>query len=350
MTPDLTVGLFGLGFGKRVHIPAFQHAEGYRLAGLCDRPDVLERLDGETAGDARVFSNALTLLEECRPDILSVAVPPEEQGLLVDAGAGKVKAILCEKPVGRSLAKAQELHQTLNSTGTLGVVNFLFRFDPGLRALRNALQDGVVGDPVRIQVTWVTSGGSRQDRPWSWRHDGTHGGILVDFGVHVFDYLRWLMGESVSPISGTGRIRVKERPLEAGGQRKVTAVDDVDVLMEIGGTPCQLTLSNAYPHGNGHRIEIFGSSGRLMLDHRYPFRPQDRSLVCYGVNGEGTPLIIPELPFQSDNEQVSAMCGLLHDLSRVLAGEKRPDLATFEDAIQARATAELALTSLVLSS
>ncbi len=339
----LRVGIIGAGFGAAVHLPVFRALEGVTVTAIADGGSGRVEVAAAGFADAPDVVDAATIIERADIDAVSIAVPPPAQADLVRRALTAGKAVLCEKPVGCSLAETETLADEAATRGAVNAAGFGFRYDLGIRALRDALRAGGIGMIERIDVAWLTSGGTRRDRPWDWRSDGSAGGGIVDnFLIHVSDYLRWLTGgEIVEAVTRTG-IRIIERPDSLARTRSVTAPDVAESLFAMSnGVRASAVVSNAYATALGHRIEVTGTNGRLTFEHRPPFSPNDQSVVR--ETNEGSTRLPVTLrsadPIQdsSQDSRVALFRGLAMDFVAAIQGEAGSDaLPTFADALAAR--------------
>lgn len=335
----LRVGIIGAGFGAAVHLPVFRALEGVSVAAIADGGS--GRAEAAVVGlaDAPDVVDAATIIKRADIDAVSIAVPPSAQADLALRALTAGKAVLCEKPVGRGLAETRALADEAATQGAVNAAGFGFRYDPGIRALRDALSAGGIGAVERIDVAWLTSGGARRDRPWDWRSDrSAGGGIVNNFLVHVADYLRWLTGSEIADaVSRTG-IRIAERPGPSAGACSVTAPDVVESLFAMtGGVRASAVVSNAYATALGHRIEVTGTNGRLTFLHRPPFSPGDLSVLREGKEGPTRlPIALPDADPAQDS-RAALFRGLAMDFVAAIRGEAGSGaLPTFADALAAR--------------
>ncbi len=80
------------------------------------------------------------------------------------------------------------------------------------------------------------------------------GGAFVDMGVHEFDVVRWLTGQSVASVAAvqTPALDPRARP----------DADNAQALLSLsGGTTAAVSLGRHYPGGDLVTIEVFGSTG-----------------------------------------------------------------------------------------
>jgi len=230
--------------------------------------------------DVRAWESWKEAIEGAGVDLISVATPPYVQAEIVCAAVSAGKHILCEKPFGLNTKEAVRMWEQAQATGRTNAVDFEFRMEPGIAALKRLVESGEIGAVRQIEVRWLTAGGFDPSARWSWRHD-THlgGGVLNGFVSHVVDYVEWISGSRISRVSARCEILVRERTDAQGGMRPVTAEDRSELLCDLeSGAVVELTVSNCSSSEVGHRIEIQGETGRLLYLHEAPFTPDKMSL------------------------------------------------------------------------
>jgi predicted dehydrogenase len=106
--------------------------------------------------------------------------------------------LFIEKPLSDDLDGVAELQTLVTDRRLVALVGFQFRFNPGLRQIRQWLDSGAIGTVVSAQAHW---GEYLPDaHPWEDYRAGyaarpeLGGGVLLTLS-HPFDYLRWLLGE-----------------------------------------------------------------------------------------------------------------------------------------------------------
>jgi predicted dehydrogenase len=242
------VAVIGAGFGNRVV------AEVLREQGV----DV----DVVSARDPDAVRAAIG----APVDLVSVHSPPflhtEHVRLALDAGHD----VLCDKPFGCSATEAGDLLAAARDAGVLHFVNFEFRRDPTRLALQRVLDDGRIGAPVHLHWTSFTSASRRPLRRYGWLFDRARGGGWIGaFGSHVFDTVRWLMGEIVDARGGC-RIDVTERPDDEGRLHECTAEDAFTAHLRLAsGATATIDTAFAAPVNVAPRITVFGTDGEAEL-------------------------------------------------------------------------------------
>ena len=270
MTTDTKIGIavIGTGFGKKVHIPAFQDHPKTEVVAVYHRD--LEK--AKAIASSHNIPHAFNSIDEivALPEVQGVAIstPPflhfEMAKIALDAG----KHLLLEKPTTLSVQEAKYLYQLAASKNCITSLDFEFRFIPAWQQFAQLLADNYVGQKRLIKIDWLVSSRADETRSWNWyAQKDKGGGVLGAIGSHSFDYIAWLFG-SIKRLCGqlNTSIPLRSDP-EAGGELKIVDADDIcTLILELeDGTPCQVCLSSVTYQGRGHWVEVYGSEGTLIL-------------------------------------------------------------------------------------
>ena len=232
------------GSGIQSHAAAWAHHPGVDLAGLAD-PDP-ERLRAAAIRwkVTSVYSTADELLDRVKPEIVSLCSPDATHGELLDRilDAPSVRAVLAEKPLALDLAEAEAVVAKAEARGIVLAVNYVRRFAPSHRELRQWLQ----GDPIgRIELV-------RGSYVRGLKHNGTH----------WFDLARFLIGE-VMGVRGFGVVAegASDATIDVDMEFKTGARGTLHGLREV---PCSVfEMDLIGPQGrvrvidSGQRFEVF---------------------------------------------------------------------------------------------
>jgi predicted dehydrogenase len=203
--------------------------------------------------------------------------------------------VFCEKPFGGTLAQALSMADSARRAPSCVVaVNFQFRYELGIALLKKQLDDGAIGKPNSIDISWLTAGRANPQSPWTWRNDkSTGGGVVGAFFSHVADMFCWLATAEPSMVFGQTSVLIAERNDAAGQARPVTAEDTVAAQIELdNGVLATCRITNCQTGGDGMRIEARGDRGMLVYRHSPPFTPEDQTLELRTVDGiHSIPLI-----------------------------------------------------------
>jgi predicted dehydrogenase len=252
------IGVVGIGFGQRVHVPAFRSHPRCHVAAICaSTAERAARVAGRL-GVERCYGDWRDLVADPTIDAVSIATPPvlqpEIAGAAIDAG----KPVFCEKPVATSEEAARRLLGAAESRGVAHVVDFELPETREFRRAREIVAGGGIGSLRHAAVSWNVETYAARMGVSSWktrREDG--GGTLLSFASHSFHYIEWLLG----PIRSVFATLFPREP-DAPGD-----VASVLCLVLESGAPVSVSISSDAFLGTGHRLELYGDEGTLVLDN-----------------------------------------------------------------------------------
>lgn len=176
------LGNIGLGYDYQsqdgslifTHAAGFHFHPGFELvAGVDANPEARGRFENKFAQPA--FATVREMFASCTPDVVSIAVPTTlHHTVFMEVMNYSPKAVLCEKPVGGNLAMAREMKETADRKGTIMLVNFIRRFEPGVLRLKEAIAAGDYGH-IYKGTMWYSKG-------------------ILNNGSHFIDMLIFLFG------------------------------------------------------------------------------------------------------------------------------------------------------------
>ena len=175
------------------HATGFTYHDSFELIGGVD-PDSSARKRFEKKFERPAYSNIKGLLAREQPEIISIAVPTKGHFVVFeDIIKIRPRAIICEKPIAASLKEAEHMLAMSKEHDSVLLVNYMRRYEPGVLALKKALEQGEIGDIYKGCV-WYSKG-------------------LLNNGSHLIDLLIFLLGDVCeSGIIGTGGILGENDP------------------------------------------------------------------------------------------------------------------------------------------
>ncbi len=185
--------LIGCGFFARNHMHGWAAAEGAEIAAVCDLDENKAKAMARDFGVAQAFTDAETALREIQPDFVDVATTVASHRMLVEMAFAHGAAVICQKPFAGSLADAQAMVDAGARAGKPLFVHENFRWQVPLIALRDKLSEGVVGDPAFARVSFRHRYDVYAGQPYLAEVEQF---ALMDVGLHLFDVVRFLFGDS----------------------------------------------------------------------------------------------------------------------------------------------------------
>jgi predicted dehydrogenase len=138
--------------GIWTHFTAYERLSTHLdLISVCDPDKSRQTLAKTRRPMLSCYDSVAELLNGERVDIVSLCTPPEFHAEQIALCAGRVKAIVCEKPLSTHSQSARPALEACRSAGTLLVVNYYKRFDGLVPRVKAMLDDRrVAGDPSRV--------------------------------------------------------------------------------------------------------------------------------------------------------------------------------------------------------
>jgi predicted dehydrogenase len=170
------------------------------------------------------------------------------------------KHVFFEKPLAEKLATAQPLAAyARTNAGLVTAINFEFPEIPAFRDAGQTLTRGELGRLRHVAVTWRIETYGNRVKLDSWKSNASAGGGALNlFGSHVLYYLEWLFGPLRSISAAL------ERP---AGDRSAETLVTLS-LVNHARIPIVVNIAIDAYQGPGHRVEIYGDDGTLVLENR----------------------------------------------------------------------------------
>ncbi|MGO1770640.1 MAG: Gfo/Idh/MocA family protein [Microbacterium sp.] len=185
---DITVGMIGAGGIADQHLPSWLEL-GVEVViwSIDDNAPVLV----SEHGGGRVAGSLEELLEEA--DIVDVCTPTFTHRELVERAAAAGRDVICEKPLGLSVADARAMAEACRAAGVRLLPGHIVRYFPEYAPLHDEIAKGRIGE---VAVQRFVRIGARPEKEW-FRDPALSGGIILDQMIHDIDFARWTAGAVV---------------------------------------------------------------------------------------------------------------------------------------------------------
>jgi xylose dehydrogenase (NAD/NADP) len=268
------VAVIGLGwFTKERALPALEDSDfcvpSVVVSGSSEKA---ERIATETEGCETGLTYDAFLDGEATDeyDAIYVVTPNALHLDYVEAAAEFGKAVLCEKPIERSVERAERLVAACEDAGVPLMIAYRMQTEPAVRRARELVEEGAVGEPQAVHGTMSQRLLERiNPDPDQWRLDEwlAGGGALFDLGVY--------------PLN-TGRFLLDEDPVAVMGRTKSTheAFDEVDESASFTVAFPEDVHASCFASHNARQassIAVVGTEGRVEVSPAF-FQDQNRSL------------------------------------------------------------------------
>jgi predicted dehydrogenase len=281
MVDPVRLALVGCGrIAQVAHLPAVEKAEGVELVAVSDPSGAVARSVARRRGVA-AYTDLGSVWADASVEAVIVAAPDRFHHRLATEALAAGRHVLVEKPLASTVAQAEDLVGLVDRTGLTLQVGAMKRHDQGVRYAGRFIAERL--GQVRSFNAWYRIGDLRPGieaalfppvvaEPAAGRREAVVKAdrrryLLATHGAHVFDTVRFLLGEVASLVA---RHRGHDR--DHVWQLLVTtaagAVGTVTIAADVPGLPAE-------------GIEVFGVTGAVRVDLHFPFYRRAATVHAY---------------------------------------------------------------------
>ncbi len=267
---------------------------------------------------------------EERIDLVVIVTPNHVHHEVAKAFTEAGFNVVCDKPLTRTYAEAQELERLVAARGTVFGVTYNYTGYPMVRQAREMVRSGVLGQIRKVVVQYhqgwlATRREARGDKQAGWRMDPAKSGAagtLGDIGSHAENLVATVTGLALEAICADLTAFVPGRPLD----------DDGSVLLRFTSGARGVLMASQIQVGdeNDLQLRVTGTEGTLT------WRQEEPNLLVHA------PLEGPKRLLTRGSE---GLCDAARHASRLPAGHPEAFLEAFAnvyrgvaEAIDARRT------------
>jgi predicted dehydrogenase len=310
---------------RDAHLPTYKRL-GFPVAGIFDVNPKASRERADAFAIPRVFESideAVAMTDA----IFDIAIPPQNiAGVLERLPTGA--AVLIQKPMGCDLGDARRIVAICRERNLRAAVNFQLRFAPNMLAVKDALERGVFGEVLDVEVR------INLHTPWNyWAFlKGVRRLEVLMHSIHYLDLIRLLVGEP--------------RGVYCKGVRHPAMPDYADtrtsIVLDYGDTiRCSLMMNHAHTFGARYgmsQLKIEGTRGaaiaKMGVNLNYPEGEPDTLEIAREDSDGWCDIALRGSWF------LEAFEGPMSNLQRFVAGEDSKLVSRVEDAIRTMALVE----------
>jgi UDP-N-acetylglucosamine 3-dehydrogenase len=241
----MRVAVIGSGSMGRNHLRVYRELDRDCLVAVADSDEPAAARAGRDAG-IPYFVDHRALLEQAKPDAVSVVVPTSAHCEVVMDALAAGCHVLVEKPIAGTVEEAELMVAEAARLKRVLTVGHIERFNPAVIELKRRLDAGELGRQYQIHA--------RRLGPFPERLRDV--GVVVDLATHDLDIMRWLSNsEPVRVYAETSReIHTTNEDLMSGIVR--FANDTVGVLEINWLTPTKI-----------RELTVTGERGMFSVDY-----------------------------------------------------------------------------------
>ena len=192
---NFPIGVIGAGFIVRdVQLVAYRQA-GFNVVGIASANSAHAAEVAEARDIQKCYETVEALLEDPEIEVLDLAVPPHAQHEIIESALrhkDHIRAIHAQKPLAMDFAEARQIVKACDDAGVVLAVNQNMRYDQSVRALKDILERGYLGEPVLGTIEM------RAIPHWqSWSREYGKLTLLI-MSIHHLDTFRYWFGDPES--------------------------------------------------------------------------------------------------------------------------------------------------------
>jgi UDP-N-acetylglucosamine 3-dehydrogenase len=233
----LRIAVIGAGNMGRHHVRNYAAIPESQIVAVVDMNPATAEL-AATHG-ARHYTDYLRMLDEVKPDAVSVVVPTPLHAPVATEVMRRGIHCLVEKPIASTVAEADELIGLAERQGVVFTVGHIERYNPVVRKLKELIDQGRLGDITSIVSKRV--GGFPVVEPKT--------DVIIDLAVHDIEIISFLLDRYPSHVYGHG-----SRTLHSA------KIDAAELLLDYG-TASGFVQANWTTPVKVRTIAVTGSAG-----------------------------------------------------------------------------------------
>jgi predicted dehydrogenase len=368
MSKSLNIGLVGYGFMGRTHSNAYRKVTNFFnlpykpiLKAVCGRDEAKTKAFAEQWGYESTESDWKKLIARKDIDAIDICTPNDSHAEIAIAAAKAGKMVLCEKPLGRTVAEAVKMVKAIEAAGVPNTVWYNYRRIPAVTLAKQLIESGKLGRIFHYRSVFLQDWTINADLPQGgaglWRLDSkaSGSGVTGDLLSHCIDTAMWLNG-GIKEVTAMTETFVKERKHVLTGKVEKVGIDDACAFVGRfdNGSLCTFE-STRYARGHKalYTFEINGEHASIKWDlhdlHRLEyFDYRDESITrgwrSIHVTDGDQPYMkqwwVPGLQIGYEHSFVHQVADFLQAL-----GDGKPCHPTFRDALESDKVCEAVLKS-----
>jgi len=260
---QVQVGVVGVGGNGRAFVDCYQKNEKAKVVALCDTNEArLQAVANETSVQWTT-TDFNELVSSSDIQAISVHTADAFHAPITLAALRQGKHVFVEKPLATKLEDCYEVVDLSESTGLKVQVGLVLRFDPFFRGVKQMVEAGELGEVFYAEADYISNHLFNEHTREGIRNTYDIG--FVNAGTHVFDLLRWYVGEPVE-VAAYGNRGMSSWPEPELKDDLVCAIYKFQsgAVVKVAATwaaTCQLASMEMC-----YNLSLFGSKASIVRD------------------------------------------------------------------------------------
>lgn len=224
MTKKIKFGVLGCGFWAKYQISAWKEIDGVELVALYNRTRSKADKFAQEFDVPKVYDIPEDMMADKEIDFVDIITDPSTHAELVYLAAKHKKPVICQKPMAQSLEEGRSMVEACKNAGIPFMVHENWRWQTPIRKLKELLDSGIIGNPLRCNLYWNNSFPVFENQPFLAKIEQL---IIADLGIHILDTARFLFGEAQTLFCRTAKVN-----------KNIKGEDMATVIMQMGDVTC----------------------------------------------------------------------------------------------------------------
>lgn len=320
--PPLRIGFVGSGFIARFHLASFERVRHAQITGVfsptpAKRDALAAAANAAELGPCTAHDSLDALLTAPDIDALWILAPNDTRlevmralHAAVKAGRSTIRAVACEKPLGRTLAEAREVLRLAEDAGLAHGYLENQVFASAVERGKEIVWRRAAASAGRPYLARAAEEHSGPHEAWFWRGERQGGGVMSDMMCHSVEvarhlltapdapraslkvtsvqgaigHLKWARADGAAQLARAygGAVDMLRHPVEDYARATITLEDEA-------GAPLVIEASTSWAYvGAGLKIDLglFGPEYAMEFSSLNPSLKVFMSRAVRGAEGE----------------------------------------------------------------
>ncbi|MFD0675626.1 MULTISPECIES: Gfo/Idh/MocA family protein [unclassified Paenibacillus] len=188
------------GFGKE-WLEGIKAVKSIQIVAIVDvvQENLIEAI--KVLGDANMptYTSYEDAFDEVEADLALLITPPPTRHRLTRAALEAGMHVIVEKPMASNYKEGLELFRIAGEYDKVVSVNQNYRWTPEMKAIRNALESGVIGKLGVVEWQFDRDGSRHRGPQAEWRKNREEP-LITELSIHHFDLMRYLLNAQPESI------------------------------------------------------------------------------------------------------------------------------------------------------
>lgn len=284
MAPPLRVGIISAAWGAKAHLPAWRSLDGVEVTAICtSRPETATKA-AEDFKVARAFHDFRAMAADPEIDIVDCGTRPPLRFDMVMAALGAGKHVYNGIPFAKDLGDARAMTDAWRAARTVAVVDAFMQAVPAMVQMKAMIDAGWLGEVFGADVAFevpLFSAAQTNVPGYVWFAAPANGASAGrNLGSHMLHLLVHFFGP-VASVTADQSLALNEWPLDDDIVRPEVPDRASMLIRHMSGLPTRLEANWCKIGGDGFRLSVWGSRGRL--EARAPVFPMAHDTRLFGT-------------------------------------------------------------------